>query len=103
MRVCWPGGGWPFLVVMLRYGSAGGSWSCGAGLLPEQRRLFLGGGKRLVAYDLAPAALRPPWTDTAGSGFAERQVHGDVVIMWTEIEPAARDALLTAPSTTGIA
>jgi hypothetical protein len=88
-------GAWPFLVVVFRYRPSGGSGSCGAALVPEQRRLFLGAGERLVAYDLDPAAPRRLWEDTADFGFAGWQVHGDVVVMSAELELAAWDATAT--------
>src|SRR5258708_4197995 len=48
-------GRWPSLVVTQRYSPAGFGFVPGAMLAPEAHRLFIGAGRRLLAYDL----LRP--------------------------------------------
>ena len=83
------GNDWPFLVVTLRYESAGGGFHPGALLIPETNTLFLGAGTRLLAYDLtSPARL---WEDYADAGFWRWERHGDTVLMCAELEISAWD------------
>ncbi|WP_145266242.1 hypothetical protein [Tautonia plasticadhaerens] len=49
---------WPSLVVVQRYSPAGFGFVPGVLLIPEVHRLFIGAGRRLLAYDLSrPARL----------------------------------------------
>ena len=59
----------------------------GALLAPDQDRLFVGGGERLLVYDLrGPRRL---WKNSAEAGFWNWSRHGDVVLMAAELEFAA--------------
>jgi hypothetical protein len=83
-------GGWPFLVVAQKYSPATAGFSPGVLVVPETRRLFIGAGERLIAYDLdAPRRL---WEDTADTGFWHWHQHGEVVLMSAELEFAAWDS-----------
>lgn len=80
---------WPFLVITQRYEPAGFGFYPGVLVVPETRRLFLGAGKRLLAYDLSgPTRL---WEDAADCGFWFWSRWGDVVLMGAELELAAWD------------
>jgi hypothetical protein len=80
---------WPFLVVIQRYAPAGCGFSPGVLLVPEAPRVFVGAGRRLLAYDLSrPARL---WEDEAECGFWSWSRHGQVVLMAAELELAAWD------------
>lgn len=82
------GNGLPFLVVAQRYDPAGG-FSPGALLVPETDLLFIGTGKRLLAYRLDnPTRL---WEDSTECGFWSWSQHGDRVILSAELELAAWD------------
>lgn len=77
---------WPFLVITQQYEPAGGGFYPGALVIPETHRLFLGAGRRLLAYDLSlPARL---WEDEAEFGFFSWSHYGDFVLMSAEIELA---------------
>ena len=77
------------LVVAQRYEPAGYGFHPGALLVPETGRLFLGAGRRLLAYDLA--GPRRQWEDATDLGFWGWARHGDVVLMSAELELAAWD------------
>lgn len=78
---------WPFLVVTQRYAPAGHGFHPGALVVPETHRLFLGAGRRLLAYDLSvPSRL---WEDEADCGFLSWSRYGGVVLMMAELELAA--------------
>lgn len=80
---------WPFLVVTQRYAPSQGGFDPGALLVPETSRLFIGAGRRLLAYDLStPARL---WEDETDCGFWSWSQHGAVVLMAAELELAAWD------------
>lgn len=80
------GSAWPFLVVAQSIGCAVG---LGPGVLiaPDRDRLFVGGGERLLAYDLREP--RRLWEDSAEAGFWGWTRHGDIVLMAGELEFAA--------------
>jgi hypothetical protein len=81
--------GWPFLVVVQRYSPAGFGFFPGALLIPEYGRLFLGAGRRLLAYDLSqPSRILEDETDC---GFWSWTRHGRFVLMAAELELAAWD------------
>jgi len=80
------GSGWPLLVVAQGSMPMGGTGP-GALLAPDQDRLFLGAGDRLLAYDLREP--RRLWEDSADMGFCGWSRHGDVVLMAAELELAA--------------
>jgi hypothetical protein len=50
-------GGWPSLVLALRYDPAGGSRGCGVALVPETGRLFVGRARARRVGRLGPQAL----------------------------------------------
>ena len=81
---------WPFLVVAQRcIPGEDATFHPGALLVPETKVLFVGGGERLLAYDLSvPSRL---WTDTADTGFWGWDRSEDVVLMSAELEFAAWD------------
>jgi len=81
---------WPFLVVAQRYEPAGYGFEPGALVVPETRRLFLGAGTRLLAYDLTTPPRRL-WAEVAEMGFWRWARHSDVVLMSAELELAAWD------------
>ena len=83
---------WPFLVVAQRcIPGEDATFHPGALLVPETKVLFVGGGERLLAYDLStPSRL---WMDTADTGFWGWQQSGDVVLMSAELEFAAWDTV----------
>lgn len=92
-RSCFVGvqkdGGWPFLVVAQCYEPAGYGFYPGAVLVPETKLLFIGAGKRLLAYDLeTPRRL---WEDETDCGFWHWQRHGNTIVMSAELELAAWD------------
>lgn len=80
---------WPFLVVVQRYSPAGCGFFPGVLLVPETHRLFIGAGRRLLAYDLSrPARL---WEDETDCGFWSWSRHRSVVLMAAELELAVWD------------
>jgi hypothetical protein len=80
---------WPSLVVIQPYAPAGFGFFPGVLLVPETHRLFIGAGRRLLAYDVSePARL---WEDEADCGFWSWSRHGSVVLMAAELELAAWD------------
>jgi hypothetical protein len=80
---------WPLLVVIQRYSPAGCGFVPGVLLIPEHQRLFIGAGRRLLAYDLArPARL---WEDEIDCGFWSWSQQGEIVLMAAEMELAAWD------------
>jgi len=82
-------GGWPFLVVAQKFWPAVAGFSPGVLMVPETRRLFIGAGERLLAYDIdGPRRL---WEDRADTGFWHWHQHEDVVLMSAELEFAAWD------------
>ncbi len=84
------GGGWPFLTVTQRYSPDGrAGFNPGLLIIPETRLLFLGAGRRLLAYDLSvPARL---WEDEADTGFWFWSRYDEFVLMAAELELAAWD------------
>jgi hypothetical protein len=80
------GSGWPFLVIAQSIGRHVGLGP-GALIAPDHDRLFVGGGERLLAYDLREP--RRLWEDSAEAGFWGWTRHGDVVLMAAELEFAA--------------
>jgi len=82
---------WPFLTVTQRCWPSQGGFDPGVILVPETKRLFIGAGERLLAYDLdVPHRL---WEDTADTGFLCWARHGDTIVMSAELELAAWDLL----------
>jgi hypothetical protein len=80
---------WPTLVVTQRYAPSGCGFIPGVLLVPETHRLFIGAGRRLLAYDLSrPARL---WEDETDCGFWSWSRHGLIVLMAAELELAAWD------------
>ncbi len=80
---------WPFLTITQRFWPSAGGFDPGVILIPETKRLFIGAGERLLAYDLeAPQRL---WEDSADTGFWCWARHGDTIIMSAELELAAWD------------
>jgi len=77
------------LVVAQRYSPAGHGFDPGIALIPETYILFLGAGRRLLAYDLS--APRRLWEDTCNMGFWCWRRHGDYIVMSSELEMAAWD------------
>jgi hypothetical protein len=83
-------GGWPQLVVSLRYSPAGYGFAPGVLLVPETGRLFIGAGARLLGYRVDEAGTwQRSFVDEAEVGFLYWQQHGDVVLMAAELELAA--------------
>jgi hypothetical protein len=81
------GDSWPYLVVAQRYEPAGYGFIPGVLLIPESQRLFIGAGRRLLAYDLLrPARLWEDWTEC---GFWFWRRWGEIVLMGAETEIAA--------------
>ena len=82
---------WPFLTVTQRYWPCEGGFDPGIILIPETKRLFIGAGERLLAYDLdGPQRL---WEDSADTGFWCWARHDDTIVMSAELELAAWDLL----------
>jgi len=82
---------WPFLVIAQRcMPGEDAAFHPGALLAQETNVLFVGGGERLLAYDLT--TLRRIWTDTADIGFWRWDRYGDVILMSAELEFAAWDS-----------
>jgi hypothetical protein len=78
------GEGWPFLTVTQQYSPAGYGFHPGLLLIPEAHRLFVGAGRRLLAYDLStPSRL---WEDEADTGFWFWSRYGEFVLMAAELE-----------------
>lgn len=80
---------WPFLTVTQRFSPAGFGFEPGVILIPETKRLFIGAGTRLLAYDLEP--IRRIWEDFAEFGFWGWARHKDTIVMSAELEMAAWD------------
>ncbi len=82
---------WPFLTVTQRFSPSQSGFAPGVILIPEAKRLFIGAGERLLAYDLdSPQRL---WEDSADFGFWCWARHGDTIVMSAELELAAWDLL----------
>ena len=84
------GEAWPYLTITQRY-SPDFTVCFYPGLLivPETQVLFIGAGRRLLAYDLsAPSRL---WEDEADTGFWFWSRYGRFVLMAAELELAAWD------------
>lgn len=79
---------WPFLVVKQRCRLPGIFGPC-ALLVPETELLFLGVGKRLLAYNLNPPSRI--WEDSTDCGIWCWARHGDLVFLSAELELAAWD------------
>ncbi len=80
---------WPFLTIVQRFSPSGYGFEPGVLLVPEEDRLFVGAGIRLLAYDLeSPRRL---WEDEADTGFWGWARHGEVIVMSAELELAAWD------------
>jgi hypothetical protein len=80
---------WPSLAITQRYSPAVAGFNPGVLVVPETDRLFLGAGRRLLAYDLsAPSRL---WEDEADTGFLFWSRYGEIVVMAAELEIAAWD------------
>jgi hypothetical protein len=81
--------GWPFLTVSQRSWPTVGGFPLGVLLVPETKRLFIGSGERLLAYDLdGPERV---WEDRADTGFWSWRRRGEFVLMSAELEFAAWD------------
>ena len=81
---------WPFLVVAQRcIPGENSGFHPGAIIVPETDILFIGGGKRLLAYDLK--VLKRLWEDEASICFRSWNRSGDVILMSAEDELAAWD------------
>ena len=79
---------WPFLVVTQRC-KLPGIFDPSALLVPETKRVFIGVGERLLAYELdGPTRL---WEDTTACGHWRWARHGDHIVMSAELELAAWD------------
>jgi hypothetical protein len=80
---------WPTLVVAQRFELAAAGFDPAAMLIPETHTLFIGAGRRLLAYRLDnPQRL---WEDKTDAGFWEWTRHDDTVLMIAELELAAWD------------
>lgn len=80
---------WPALVVAQRFELAAAGFDPACLLVPETHTLFIGAGRRLLAYQLdSPKRL---WEEAVDSGFWEWTRHGDAVLMSGELELAAWD------------
>lgn len=80
---------WPTLVAAQRFELAEAGFDPACLLVPETHTLFVGAGRRLLAYQLdAPKRL---WEETVDSGFWEWSRHDDAVLMSGELELAAWD------------
>ena len=87
--MCGNGHVWPVLVVAQRFEPFSGGFDPGVLLVPESKVLFVGAGRRLLAYTLdGPRRL---WEDEAETGFWGWQRHHDGVLMSAELELAAWD------------
>ncbi|HSU66382.1 MAG TPA: hypothetical protein VLJ39_05905 [Tepidisphaeraceae bacterium] len=82
-------GRWPVLVVAQRFELAEAGFDPAALLVPETKTLFIGAGRRLLAYQLEPA--KRIWEETVDSGFWEWGRHGEMILMSGELELAAYD------------
>lgn len=78
---------WPTLVVAQRFEGDQAGFDPACLLIPETRTLFLGAGRRLLAYELDPP--RRLWEQTVESGFWEWTRHGEIVLMSGELELSA--------------
>jgi len=82
------GRNWPLLVVTQRC-ELPGIFDPSVLLVPETRRVFVGVGERLLAYELdGPTRL---WEDTTECGLLGWARHGDYIVMSGELELAAWD------------
>jgi len=81
---------WPELIVAQRYKPAGHGFNPGVALVSEMAVLFVGAGRRLLAYQLESTPRRL-WEETADLRFWHWAVHDDVVLMSAELELAAWD------------
>ena len=81
---------WPFLAVAFRcIPGEKETFHPGAIIIPETEIVFIGGGERLLAYDLnRPDRL---WEDTVDTGFWSWAQHEQYVLMSAELEFAAWD------------
>ena len=80
---------WPTLVVVQRFELAQAGFDPACLLVPETHLLFIGAGRRLLAYQLDPP--KRLWEQIVDSGFWEWTRHGDTVLMVGELELAAWD------------
>src|SRR5665213_3435133 len=80
---------WPVLVVAQRFELAEAGFDPAAILIPESGVLFIGAGRRLLAYRLDPPQRL--CEDATDAGFWEWSRQGDVVLMSAELELAAWD------------
>jgi len=80
---------WPELVVAQRFDLADAGYDPAVLLIPETHTLFVGAGRRLLAYRVdTPQRL---WEDVTDAGFWEWSLHDDTVLMSAELELAAWD------------
>jgi hypothetical protein len=83
------GNDWPMLVVSQRFEPCVGGFDPGVLLVPVTKVLFVGAGKRLLAYSVDGS--KRLWEDVANCGFWSWHQHGDYVLMSAELELAAWD------------
>jgi hypothetical protein len=80
---------WPTLVVAQRFELAQAGFDPACLLVPESHTIFIGAGRRLLAYQLdAPRRL---WEESVDSGFLEWSRHDQTVLMSGELELGAWD------------
>lgn len=77
------------LVVTLAFSPGGSGLLPGVLLVPEEQRLFIGAGERLLSYTHNARGWTLSWEDKAYAGFSGWRRHGDVVLMLAELEFAA--------------
>ena len=78
---------WPTLVITQRYEPAEAGYDPAVLLVPETHTLFIGAGRRLLAYRVdTPQRL---WEDVTEAGFWEWNQYDDTVLMSGELELAA--------------
>lgn len=83
------GADWADLIVVQRFAPDVGGFDPGIAFLPETAILFIGAGRRILAYDLSgPTRM---WEDDAEMGFWSWHVYPSVVLMSAELEFAAWD------------
>lgn len=80
---------WPVLVVGQRFEPHVGGFDPGILLVPEPGTLFIGAGKRLLAYSVKQPELL--WEDTTDVRFWGWNQFGNHVLMSAELELAAWD------------